>query len=544
MTLQREVLPDFREFNRLRVMQKEEFFKLPLGHSDFMRLREEKCIYADKTEALHRLCSEGGRIFIARPRRFGKSLLTSTFDSLFRYGLRDFQGLAIEKLWKEKTHDVVHLDFSEVCEVAHAEDFRRQFENLLISSFAAAGLPWEDKKGGALEQTASWLSTLKPASLVILIDEYDAPLTRCIGNPTLLEDVRRLMRSFFRMLQENDRSLRFFFMTGITGGLADLFPDLHHLDDITRNSAYGTLIGFTEDEIEANFGGYLEKAQSALGMSREGLMESLRGYYGGYSFDDKAAAHVLCPWSVLNFFKYPERGFRNYWFDSGGRSAVLMKILAHAGPLSFAEARRVPLSESGALRTMDDIRPEALLAQAGYLAIRAVAADGSLVLGYPNKEVSTSMGELYAGELLGGKPLDGPEESMLSETLRDGTVEAVIERFSRVLKAIDSERFPIRDEAGCCAVLQVLLIGAAKLPKAEAHHAPDGSSLAVETGTRHWVFEFKYSQTGEDSQELFEEALNRIRSRDCGEAPHEKELIRVVLVFDGSRRQFLRWARL
>ncbi|WP_297610320.1 AAA family ATPase, partial [uncultured Sutterella sp.] len=128
-------------------MEGAEFFKLPLGHADFVRLRAENCIYVDKTEAICRLCSEGGRIFIARPRRFGKSLLTSTFDSLFRRGLRDFQGLAIEKLWKEKTHDVVHLDFSEVCEFAHAEDFRRQFENLLISSFAAAGLPWEDKKG-------------------------------------------------------------------------------------------------------------------------------------------------------------------------------------------------------------------------------------------------------------------------------------------------------------------------------------------------------------------------------------------------------------
>ena len=142
----------------VRVMQKEEVFKLPLGHSDFARLREENCIYADKTEAIHRLSSEGGRIFVAR--RFGKSLLTSTFDSLFRYELRDFQGLAVEKLWKEKTHAVVHLDFSEVCEFADAEDFRSQFESLLISSFAAAGLPWEEKIDGALAQIASWLNDM------------------------------------------------------------------------------------------------------------------------------------------------------------------------------------------------------------------------------------------------------------------------------------------------------------------------------------------------------------------------------------------------
>ena len=129
---------------------------------------------------------------------------------------------------------------------------------------------------------------------------------------------------------------------------------------------------------------------------------------------------------------------------------------------------------------------------------------------------------------------------------RTGTVEEVIERFNRGLNAIEIERFHIRDEAGCCAVLQVLLIGAAKLPMVEAHHAPDGSCLKVEAGTRHWVFSFKHSQNGEDAGKLLEEAANQIRSRRFGEAPHGhgKELIRVALVFDGRRRQFVRWARL
>ena len=206
--------------------------------------------------------------------------------------------------------------------------------------------------------------------------------------------------------------------------------------------------------------------------------------------------------------------------------------------------KRIPLSEAGAARTKDDIRPEALLEQAGYLTIRAVTADGSALIGYPNKEVSISMAELYAGELLRGKPLEGPEEPMLSETLRDGAVEEVIERFNKAVNAIDYVRFPIRDESSCRAYLQVLLIGAAMLPKVETHTALGRSDLEVESGSRHWVFEFKYSQNGEDAGKLLEEAANQIRSRRYCEAPHGKELIRVALVFDGRRRQFARWARL
>ena len=292
-------------------MEGAEFFKLPLGHTDFVRLRAENCIYVDKTEQIFRLYSESGRFFIARPRRSGKPLLTSTLDPLFRCGLRDFHGLRIEKLWKEKTHDGVHLNFSEICGFADAEDFRIQLENLRISSFSTPGFPYDGKKRGALQQIDAWFGALKPASLVILIDEYDAPLTKCIGNPTLFENVRRTMRSFFGMLKENDRPLRFFFMTGITRWHPDFFPELTHLDDISLNPAYGALIGFTEREIEESFRFHLERAQSALNMSRKELLDKLRAHYGGYSFDDKASTRVYSPWSVLNFLKYPERGFRN-----------------------------------------------------------------------------------------------------------------------------------------------------------------------------------------------------------------------------------------
>ena len=529
----------------MEAMKKNELTKLPLGYSDFVRLREEDCIYADKTALIYQLCAEGSKIFISRPRRFGKSLLTSTFESLFKYGLRDFQGLAIEKLWKDKTYDVVHLDFSEIREFSDKDDFELQFDHLLLSNFGAVGFIYDEKKGYPLVQISAWLATLPVSSLVILIDEYDAPLTNCLGNSALFNDVRRIMSSFFLKLKARDRCLRFSFMTGITKyRQTSIFSELNNFDDISLNPEYGTLIGLTESEIRENFEAFIRKAGTALKMSEAEVMDGLRENYDGFCFDEEASRHVFCPWSVLNFFKYPERGFRNYWYESGGQPTVLMKYLANHAleePMSFAEARQIRVSELGAARKYDDIGLEALLAQAGYLTIRSVRSNGYAVLGYPNKEVSVSMAELYANELLRGRPLEGIDEPLIEEVLSAGSTEEVVRRFNEALNAIDYMRFPIRDEAACRAYLQVLLIGAAMLPTVETHTALGRSDLEVESGSRHWVFEIKFSQTGEDAQALLSEALEQMRSRRYGETAHGKTLIRAALVFSGKDRRFVRW---
>ena len=307
-------------------MKKNELTKLPLGYSDFVRLREEDCIYADKTALIYQLCAEGSKIFISRPRRFGKSLLTSTFESLFKYGLRDFQGLAIEKLWKDKTYDVVHLDFSEIREFSDKDDFELQFDHLLLSNFGAVGFIYDEKKGYPLVQISAWLATLPVSSLVILIDEYDAPLTNCLGNSALFNDVRRIMSSFFLKLKARDRCLRFSFMTGITKyRQTSIFSELNNFTDVSFDSGYGTLLGYTEEEILTNFAPWVDRACRMLNLSREELLTQLKKHYDGFCFDEFAQTHVYCPWSVLNFLKRPSRGFQNYWYESGGRPAVLLK---------------------------------------------------------------------------------------------------------------------------------------------------------------------------------------------------------------------------
>ena len=189
---------------------------LPLGTSSFSTLRENNEIYVDKTSLVYRLAQTRGKIFLARPRRFGKSLLVSTFESLFKSGLKDFQSLAIEKLWNDKTYPVVRLDFSELKEFNSVAQFSTNFTEMLRLKFSAAGFLCEKNEPFLILRLSNWLSGLKPSSLVILVDEYDAPLTACLDQPELFAGVRSLMSQFFLTLKSNEGCQRFFFMTGIT----------------------------------------------------------------------------------------------------------------------------------------------------------------------------------------------------------------------------------------------------------------------------------------------------------------------------------------
>ena len=303
---------------------------LPLGTSDFAALRNSNEIYIDKTALIYELASVRSKIFISRPRRFGKSLLVSTFESLFKNGLRDFSGLKIEKLWKDKTYPVVRLDFSDLKDLPSAEEFQKSLRSMIATAFAAIGFRYDpaDTVSLFLDQFKLWLSTLETNSFVLLIDEYDAPLTAHLENSRLFNEIRTVLSRFYAVVKRYEGCLRFFFMTGITKySQTSIFSELNNFDDITLNPAYATLIGYTEEEIKSGFAAYLRNAAEKLGTTEKHVLQNLRDNYDGFSFEPSAQSHVFCPWSVLNFFKYPQQGFKNYWYESGGQPSLLLKYL-------------------------------------------------------------------------------------------------------------------------------------------------------------------------------------------------------------------------
>lgn len=185
---------------------------LPLGTAGFSILRRRNQIYVDKTAQIYELASKPGKLFLVRPRRFGKSLLVSTLESLFKYGLRDFKGLAIETLWNEKTaYNVVRLDFSEIKNFESLDEFTLSLTSLLVRRFSPLGFVYrESNLFSVTDQLSDWLLTQPQGSLVLLIDEYDAPLTACLNDTDVFNTVRKKLSNFYGTIKSKDDALRFF----------------------------------------------------------------------------------------------------------------------------------------------------------------------------------------------------------------------------------------------------------------------------------------------------------------------------------------------
>ena len=521
--------------------------KLPLGRSTFSTLRYRQELYVDKTDLIYRLAKDDSKIFLVRPRRFGKSLLVSAFESLFAHGLRDFKGLIIENHWEDKTYDVVHLDFSEIREFADEEKFSRKFEEILDIGFESAGFVKENNNVGIVRQLSKWMKELAPSSLVVLIDEYDAPLTACLTQPKLFERVRSIISEFFLTLKSKEGCLRFFFMTGITKfSNTNIFSAFNNLRDISLEPDYGTLLGYTEEEIREYFAPYIEIAAQTLGLSQAQLMEQLQKTYDGFCFDSQIKTHVYCPWSVLNFFYTPQLGFDNYWYASGGTPTVLMKYLAtHSleDPETYGREKIVQLEMLTASRPYEELDPLVLLTQTGYLTMRSRSSDDYISLGYPNREVAMSMARLYSSELLKGKRWQQAGKPLVAECLASGSVSGTIEQFNFAFNMIDYKDFPIASESACRAYLQVLLMGAALLPRVEVHTALGRSDMEVEVGNLHWVFELKFASENESAQALLDEAVNQMRQRRYCQEQASPELIRLALVYSAKDKAFTHWAQ-
>lgn len=367
-------------------------------------------IYVDKTRQIASLAMMRRQYCLVRPRRFGKSLLVSTFEALFSEGLKHFEGLAIQDVWREeRCYNVVRLDFSTISHFDSVEAFILQFERLLDNAFGKYGFKLQQGEDRLIHlEVDRWLKTQPRQSLVILIDEYDAPLTAVMDNPELFRVVRRRLAAFYAVCKSNVAQLRFFFMTGITKfNQAGSCSELDDLIDISLDPKYSDIVGFTELEIRKYFSPYLKDAAATLGLSEDEVLQKLRQYYGGYCFDEDVSVHVYSPWSVLNFLARPYRGFRSYWIESGGQISLLCRYLkdhAERSPADYAVEKPWSYGEMLIPTGSERQRNTALLTLAGYLTIRRRELS-TFFLGYPNREVEEAMATTYSERLLEGRSI-------------------------------------------------------------------------------------------------------------------------------------------
>lgn len=519
---------------------------LPLGTSDFSTLRGRNQIYVDKTDQIYELARLPQKFFLSRPRRFGKSLLISTFESLFKYGLRDFSGLKIEKLWKEeKTYQVIRLDFSGIKNFSTYEEFQEKLNIYFLDLMEQQDIrPRVPLKKDGLRNFINWLAVQKSDSSVFLIDEYDAPLTACLNDPDLFEKVRGTLMDFYSEFKRFDGIVRFMFITGVTKfHKVSIFSELNNFSDLTLNPKYGTLLGYTPEETEHYFADYLRKAEKELNSDKDSLMQKLIRNYDGFCFDRFAEHRVFAPWSILKFLGEPELGFQNYWFESGGKpSALLQYMKSHIlkKPDEYASEKSIILANLSGSSSVEGLSDIGLLTQAGYLTIKRVEY-GTAFLGYPNEEVKSSMAQLFTEQLLGGFSLVQIGAGGIITELIKGNAEGVFQFLNKAFLSIDYKDFPVKDESSARTLVQLLLSGFGLQPGVEVHNNKGRSDLEVEAGNFHWVFEFKAVRKGESPEAKLKEAIDQITLKGYGLQALNSNLIRVAIVYSIEKRSFVKW---
>ena len=519
--------------------------KLPLGNADFAALRQSGAIYVDKTAHIQDLVKgQSNAVFIARPRRFGKSLLLSTLHSLFKFGLRDFDGLKIADHWDEAVYRTVRLDLSGVAYFNTIDEFRAAFHSQLRIAFRQIGFD-DDRTSDTETQLFGWLQKQRQQSLVLLIDEYDAPLTNALDRPALLKAVREHLQCFYENLQKTLHVFRFLFITGVThAGSAGVFVSFSTLLDITYDPNFETLIGFTEEELENNFSDYLSIASTRLKLKPSALIDRLLVYYGGYAFGAQAETNLYCPWSILCYFDNGACTFESYWFRTGGQAAILKTFVANhpiTSIKSFIHARSVLKKDIVNPGLYEHLSLEVLLSQAGYLTVSPDDAS-HFKLTYPNCDVSLTMALLYAQSLLKpGCRLIEPGGLSPKQIFLTQNAEAVIQLLNRFLDALDVQKASFTNEADLCATLQVLLIGTMQIPGVELHNAPDGSLLVVNVSHHRWLIAFKSTVEKKMTNDRLREATTYLESVAQDQTHHNESLHCLVAVFDKSEHHIMAW---
>jgi hypothetical protein len=367
--------------------------KLPVDIQTFSQLREGRYAYVDKTGKIATLLDMGKYFFLSRPRRFGKSLFVTMLQSFFEGKKELFAGLAIEKWGDCEPFPVIHLDFSKL-DCSDALQLERSLKNELNGQVAKYGHtavfdPEKDSPSQAFQAVVHLFRSKTNQPSVLLVDEYDSPITRWLDQPTLAEANREVLRSFFAAAKAMDEHLRFVFITGVSKfAKVSVFSAMNNLQDITLVPRFHDMMGFTEAEIMANLGLHLDRLAQLLHLSRSELMQEIRQRYNGYSW--AGADKIYNPFSVLRALHFETMG--DYWFSSG-TPAFLVKELRKREliPPDFENLR---IAEANL--DASDIRQlpvEALLFQTGYLTITHSAWEGGYMihtLNFPNAEVKNA----------------------------------------------------------------------------------------------------------------------------------------------------------
>jgi len=371
---------------------------------DFPSLRRDGCIYVDKTMFIHRLVTTVGSklFFLSRPRRFGKSLTVSALKALFGGRRELFEGLAIDKTdWSWEKYPIIHFEFNDL-DTIDIPAFEKSLVWHVERKLSEAGYSF-DKTISPADNFGCAIESLSAANggkgVVILIDEYDAPVGHCLDDIAKAEAVRDRLSAVYSQMKNRTGDIRFLFMTGVSKFTKlSVFSALNNIVDISQDDEYATMLGYTEDELSANFEEHLRAHAERMGRPYEQYRAEMKRWYNGFRFARNVETTVYNPISVAYTLYRKEPGFMATWATTG-RPSMLMNYLKREDMLRIdPEATENVSANAFDVAELRDLQPIPMLFQSGYLTIRDYnPATNRFVLGVPDEEVRQDLCLLMTG---------------------------------------------------------------------------------------------------------------------------------------------------
>ena len=379
-------------------MEEEE--KIAQGTYDFRNMRREGYRYVDKTALLYPLVTRGmdSFFFISRPRRFGKSLMLSTLECLFRGERELFKGLAIDKMdYDWESYPILHFNFAGL-NVETLETFKIDFSSRVKETLTKAGCTWNDADfpGANFSRAINTLAAdSEQKSVVVLIDEYDAPVGHALNDVPKAEAIRQELSNFYIQIKNNVGAIRFMMMTGVTKFTQlSVFSALNNLTDLTLQPEAATLLGYTEEELEANFSQSLHRHAEVMGLSYEDYRGQLRWWYNGYRFSPRCKTKVYNPLAIGRTLSRQSEFFEPTWSETGHSTALMQYLSTH--PLTARDYECIPevTRRIFDIYDLDAIKGVTLLYFLGCLTIKDFDPISNFTLGVPNEDARRLLASL------------------------------------------------------------------------------------------------------------------------------------------------------
>ena len=502
---------------------------LPLVTGNFRNLRRRQFLYVDKTRCIADLVHPQNQfVFLARPRRFGKSLLVSTLEALFQGERELFAGTWIHgNDWAWEPHAVLRLSMTE----KRTGDLETSLRNRMTLLYQEHEMKMPIGDWSASELLEALIKRLaRECKVVVLIDEYDAPIHQNLERPDLLPDIRNTLRQFYGVLKDCEDDLHFAFLTGVTRfARTSIFSGLNNLLDVSFEPAFSDLLGFTEAELDRYLTPYMETMAQTQHRSLRAVRRAVREWYDGYLFAENGV-RVYNPYSILHSLHRQRQD--NYWAESATPVFLTRLLVTRSGDLRDLVGQKAKRATRAFFHWEE---PDLLAAmyQTGYLTLKA--QDGEYVLAFPNREVEQTFAETLLGEFL---PYPGAADAAvaaLGAALQRDDYDAFFQQFNALLRRAPHP-LQIGNHAYCQLFLQVAFILLEYEVGSERSNYRGRMDTVVETAEKIVVLEYKVNGTAAaalaqlEAQGYHHEFLGR-----------GKRIVGVGVNFDREARQATEW---